>query len=103
MIIEPSPTPEKRVAIQKMFGRIAQNYDLLNKIISIGQDGKWRDALVRIIDPERNQIYLDIGCGTGDLAEGIVKKQPEAVVVAADFSSQMVRVGKTKSCKAGKR
>jgi len=91
---------EKRATVQKMFGRIAQTYDLLNKIISLGQDAAWRKKVVRLIQPEKKQTFLDIGCGTGDLASTLINAQPDARVVAADFSIQMIQVGKSKNSAA---
>jgi demethylmenaquinone methyltransferase / 2-methoxy-6-polyprenyl-1,4-benzoquinol methylase len=89
----PNPT-EKRDYVRHMFGRIADRYDLLNKIISLGQDSFWRKQVVNILRPESNQMYLDIGSGTGDLAREIINIRPDAMVVAADLTFQMIKVGK---------
>jgi demethylmenaquinone methyltransferase / 2-methoxy-6-polyprenyl-1,4-benzoquinol methylase len=88
----PDPS-EKQNYIQLMFARIADRYDLLNKILSLGQDASWRKKVIDMLNPESNRIYLDIGCGTGDLARGINKTQHTSFVVAADLTYQMVHSG----------
>ena len=88
---------EKRDYVQKMFGRIADRYDLLNKIISLGLDLSWRRQVINILQPEMKKMYLDIGCGTGDLAQDIITSQSNTIVVAADLTIQMIRVGKNKN------
>jgi len=91
----PQPA-EKREYVQQLFGRIAGKYDLLNKIISMGQDSSWRKRVVTLLQPQTSQIYLDIGSGTGDLAREIINAQPMAAVVAVDLTFQMIRVGKNR-------
>ncbi len=46
-----------------IFARIAARYDLINRILSLGQERKWRANGVRMLEPG---IVLDLGCGTGD-------------------------------------
>jgi demethylmenaquinone methyltransferase/2-methoxy-6-polyprenyl-1,4-benzoquinol methylase len=92
-----SQETQKHRYVQQMFEDIAGTYDLLNRIISMGQDARWRRRLVDLLNPVPNQMYLDIGAGTGDLSQTIINRQPEAVVTAADFSFQMISVGKHKN------
>lgn len=46
-----------------IFARIAARYDLINRILSLGQERKWRARGVRMLEPG---TVLDLGCGTGD-------------------------------------
>jgi demethylmenaquinone methyltransferase / 2-methoxy-6-polyprenyl-1,4-benzoquinol methylase len=92
----PRPS-EKRDYVKKMFGRIAARYDLLNKVISLGLDSSWRKRTIYLLRPEMKKLYLDIGCGTGDLAQEILAFQSNAFVIAADLTIQMIRVGKIKN------
>ena len=88
-------TGEQRASyISAMFGRIARRYDLLNRLITLGQDGSWRRALVRQLAPQRGERLLDLGAGTGDLAFEFLRQCPQARVVAADFTPAMLAVGR---------
>ena len=85
---------ERQAYVQAMFNRIAQRYDLINRLISGGQDMKWRRIVVEkaALPPEGS--LLDIAAGTGDIAFQALKTAPAARVVGADFSLAMMQVGK---------
>lgn len=80
--------------VQGMFDRIAERYNLMNRIISAGQDMKWRRKVVDAATLPRDGALLDIATGTGDIAFEAVKRYPDATVVGADFALQMMRVGR---------
>ena len=83
--------------VQGMFDRIAERYNLMNRIISAGQDMKWRRKVVDAATLPRDGALLDIATGTGDIAFEAVKRYPDATVVGADFALQMMRVGRRAS------
>lgn len=86
---------EQRAAyVQEMFGRIARRYDLLNRLMTLGQDVRWRRELIRKMAITPGSVVLDLGAGTGDLALEIKQRHPEAFVVASDFTFEMLAVGK---------
>jgi len=65
---EPLPQGDsKRVAIEAMFNRIAPRYDRMNRLISLGQDVRWRRRAVATLDLQPGARVLDLACGTGDL------------------------------------
>lgn len=84
---------ESKKHIRKMFGQIAPRYDLLNRLMTFGQDIQWRKILVKTIDLSDDPLVLDIGCGTGALAKEVRKQHPDAMVVAADLTPEMVFLG----------
>ena len=85
---------QRAAYVQGMFDRIAQRYDLINRIISGGQDLKWRRIVVeRAALPPQGSL-LDIAAGTGDIAFEALKTAPAANVVGADFALGMMQVGK---------
>lgn len=89
-----SPT-EKANYVRDMFDRISPRYDLMNRVMTAGQDMKWRRiAIAKAELPEGGRL-LDIACGTGDLAFAALPQNP-AFVVAADFSMEMVALGNGK-------
>jgi len=86
---------EDRAAyVQKMFGRIAHRYDLMNRLMTVGQDVRWRKELIGHLELSDDSLVLDLGAGTGDLALAISRKYPGATVVASDFTPEMLLVGK---------
>lgn len=85
---------EHTAAVQRMFGRIARRYDLLNRILSMGQDIRWRKEVVARLDLPRGARLLDDGCGTGDLVYTARKRFPGIGLFASDLTSEMVRIGK---------
>ena len=85
---------ERADYVRQMFDRIAGRYDLLNRIISGGQDMKWRRFVAEAADLPADGKLLDIATGTGDIAFEALKLRPRAFVAGADFALEMMRVGK---------
>lgn len=79
--------------VRGMFDRIAGRYDLLNRLISGGQDMKWRRFVVEAAQLPPAGVLLDIATGTGDIAIEALKLSPRSQVVGADFALEMMRVG----------
>ncbi len=87
---------ERAVYVQKMFSRIAGRYDLMNRLMTLGMDRAWRTEAIGNIAPGKQQVVLDLGSGTGDIAFEIKARFPEAIVVASDFTAAMLRLGQQK-------
>jgi demethylmenaquinone methyltransferase/2-methoxy-6-polyprenyl-1,4-benzoquinol methylase len=88
-------TGQKRAAyVQNMFSRIAGRYDLMNRLMTAGQDIRWRKQVIRRAQLKNDSCLLDIGTGTGDLAREALAQYPQSKVIAADFTLEMMRVGK---------
>jgi demethylmenaquinone methyltransferase/2-methoxy-6-polyprenyl-1,4-benzoquinol methylase len=77
-----------------MFSRIAGRYDLMNRLMTAGQDIRWRKQVIRRAQLKNDSCLLDIGTGTGDLAREALAQYPQSKVIAADFTLEMMRVGK---------
>lgn len=88
---------ERGEYVQDMFTRIAHRYDLMNRLMTAGQDVRWRKQVIRQARLEPEARLLDLGAGTGDLAHEAITQQPLAMVVAADFTLEMMRVGQRQS------
>lgn len=84
---------ERAAYVQNMFTRIAKHYDFMNRLMTGGQDIQWRRKVIRLTRLSPNARLLDIGTGTGDLAREVLTQFPQANVVAADFTLEMMRVG----------
>lgn len=85
---------EKSMYVQDMFGRIAKRYNLMNRLMSLGQDQFWRRFVIRQAQIPNHGAVLDLATGTGDIAFEVLRTIPSAVVVGADFSLPMMYVGK---------
>jgi demethylmenaquinone methyltransferase/2-methoxy-6-polyprenyl-1,4-benzoquinol methylase len=88
---------EKGERIQAMFGSIAPRYDLLNRLLSLGIDRRWRRFAVAKIGVAGSGRVLDVATGTGDVALEIAAQTPAAVsIVGVDFCKEMVDLGRVK-------
>ena len=76
-----------------MFTQIAHRYDMMNRIMTGGQDIRWRKHVIRLAQIDNHASLLDLGTGTGDLAREALSQSPNAKVIAADFTIEMMRVG----------
>ncbi len=89
-------TGEERGAyVQTMFTRIAHRYDLMNRLMTGGQDVRWRRIVIQQAGLGPGARLLDLGAGTGDLAREALRQQPKAKVLAGDFTLEMMRVGQS--------
>ena len=92
-------TPDTNKAPAKiagMFDAIAGRYDLLNHVLSGGQDLYWRWRAVRRLRLTGREQVLDLCTGTCDVARSMVKRRLARRVLGIDFSSEMLRVGRRK-------
>src|SRR5512139_2511020 len=89
---------EKRRYVNTMFAPIARRYDLMNRLMTGGQDVRWRQAMVRQAAMAPGGRFLDIATGTGDVAFEALRQQPSlALTVGADFTLPMMHVGQTRA------
>jgi len=86
-----------RAQIWKMFDRIAGRYDLLNHLLSMGQDIRWRKKVAQILPDKSNQKILDLATGTGDQLLSLYKNSDRiASATGTDLASEMIAIGKEK-------
>ena len=85
--------------VEKMFSKIAPKYDLMNKIMTGGQDAYWRREVIRRAKLDAGDSLLDLGAGTGDLAREGLKQNPAIRALAGDFTLNMMRAGRRDSDK----
>ncbi len=97
-----SPTPEKLLKkegrdIRQMFASIAPTYDLLNTLLSLGFDARWRKKAVELVAPPPEARVLDLCAGTAELALTFAQRLgPEGYVVASDFCWEMLELARPK-------
>jgi len=81
-------------AVRRMFSEIAEHYDLINRLMTLGQDRVWRQCVIRTAGLPRNGILLDAGTGTGSIALDALNHAIELRVIGADFTTEMMAVGR---------
>src|SRR5512143_3941722 len=91
------PGTEKPRYVRAMFSRIAGRYDLMNRLMTGGQDRRWRRIVLAWAALPPGGRLLDLGTGTGDIALEALRRDPRLHVVAADFTPEMMRVGRRKA------
>lgn len=84
---------EKSDYVRDMFGRIADRYNIMNRLISLGQDQRWRRFVIKKANLPENGAMLDLATGTGDIAIEALKQVRCLRAVGADFSLPMMIVG----------
>ena len=77
-----------------MFARIAGRYDLLNRLMTLGQDQSWRRELLRGLKLSDGERLLDLGAGSGDIAFEALQQSRDLSVVACDFTPEMIAIGR---------
>jgi demethylmenaquinone methyltransferase/2-methoxy-6-polyprenyl-1,4-benzoquinol methylase len=85
---------ERAAYVQNMFDRVAKRYNLINRLMTGGQDIRWRRFVVRQAQIPSGGKLLDLATGTGDIGFEAIKAVPGIYVVGADFSLGMMIVGK---------
>lgn len=84
---------ERSRYVQDMFGRIAERYNLMNRVMTFGQDMRWRRFVIQQAALPPDGRVLDLATGTGDIAFEAHKAAPHGQIVGADFAVPMMRVG----------
>lgn len=73
-----------------MFGEIVPRYDLLNRLLTLGMDIRWRRRLAAGLRLQPGDSVLDLACGTGDLARQIVRRWTGCRIIGADPVPEML-------------
>lgn len=85
----------KKEQVTQMFDNISENYDGLNRVISLGIDTKWRNKVVALVNTISPKKILDVATGTGDLAINL-SQTGASEIIGLDISEGMLAVGNDK-------
>lgn len=98
------PTDKERSQnVRAMFDRIAQRYDLMNRLMTAGQDMRWRRVMLQKAALTSRGRLLDLGTGTGDVPMEALRSYPGLLCLGADFSEGMLRAGSARTGAVGVR
>jgi demethylmenaquinone methyltransferase / 2-methoxy-6-polyprenyl-1,4-benzoquinol methylase len=95
-VSQPGRDPRR---IEAMFDRIEPRYDLMNRLMTLGLDGRWRAAAADAAAPPPRASLLDVCCGTGDLALALRRRYPDGTVTGLDFSEAMLQSARAKAAR----
>ena len=87
-------TKEKTKLVQKVFSDVANNYDLMNDVMSFGAHRLWKKSFIDIVNPSSGDKIIDVGSGSGDLVLEILKRDLNLKIDMVDLNKAMLLEGK---------
>ena len=87
-------TKEKTKLVQKVFSDVANNYDLMNDVMSFGAHRLWKKWFIDIVNPSSGDKIIDVGSGSGDLVLEILKRDLNLKIDMVDLNKAMLLEGK---------
>ncbi len=91
----------KKEQVSNMFDNIAPHYDLLNRVLTLGIDQKWRRKGISQLLEKDPKMILDVATGTADIAIETAKILSPEKIHGIDISKEMLEIGKQKVSKKG--
>lgn len=86
----------KKAEVERMFDKIAPRYDLLNRVLSLGIDVKWRKRAIGYLEKKSPRTILDVATGTADVAIMAAKILKPESITGIDIANQMLDFGRVK-------
>jgi len=83
--------------VHGVFTSVADKYDVMNDVMSLGIHRVWKDAMMDWLAPRNGQRLLDVAGGTGDIAFRFLKRAPGARAVVLDMTESMLVEGKKRA------
>src|SRR3954470_14099136 len=92
---EQVPEPEKARRVASVFDRVAERYDLMNDLMSLGLHRLWKSFAISIARPRRGERILDVATGSADLARALGRRVgPSGEVWLTDINRSMLERGR---------
>ncbi|WP_343289078.1 bifunctional demethylmenaquinone methyltransferase/2-methoxy-6-polyprenyl-1,4-benzoquinol methylase UbiE [Wolbachia endosymbiont of Encarsia formosa] len=88
---------DKSLLVKEVFDSVANRYDIMNDIMSLGVHRLWKEKMVSSVHFKKNSKILDIAGGTGDIAIRIAKGEPSAKITVCDINQNMLDKGRDKA------
>jgi demethylmenaquinone methyltransferase / 2-methoxy-6-polyprenyl-1,4-benzoquinol methylase len=93
---------EKAARVGEVFDRVAERYDLMNDLMSLGLHRVWKSYAIELARPRRGERVLDIASGSGDLARALVRRvAPGGEVWLTDVNRRMLQRGRDRLLDSG--
>lgn len=96
------PEAEKQAKVGEVFHSVAQKYDVMNDVMSVGMHRLWKQFALDTSGVKAGDKVLDIAGGSGDLSKLFAKKVgPTGEVILTDINASMLGVGRDRLIDAG--
>jgi demethylmenaquinone methyltransferase/2-methoxy-6-polyprenyl-1,4-benzoquinol methylase len=90
--------PERKRAFNELhFAEAAPRYDLATRMMSLGRDAAWKQALVAALPVLSSPVCVDLACGTGDVAFLLAGRYPGGIVTGLDLSAPMLAIARERN------
>ena len=87
---------QKTLLVQEVFSDVAKNYDAMNDFMSFGAHRLWKLELIDFLNIQKKDKIIDVGSGTGDLINLILKKNLNNILHSVDLNAEMIKYSKKK-------
>ena len=87
----------KNGLVKEVFNKVFDKYDLMNDCMSLGIHRIWKKDFIKMINPTSKKKLIDVGCGTGDIANLFIKAtNNNSSILCIDPNKKMIDEGKKK-------
>ena len=87
----------KKGLVQNVFDEVYDQYDLMNDLMSLGTHRLWKNTMLNLMNPSKNQKLIDVACGTGDIAKLFLNRVNKfSEIICVDPNKRMINKGKVK-------
>jgi demethylmenaquinone methyltransferase/2-methoxy-6-polyprenyl-1,4-benzoquinol methylase len=94
--------PEGKMEYNRsLFRRVAGEYDIATRLMSLGRDGAWKRSLVGMLPDADAPRCVDLACGTGDISALLADRYPAGEIVGVDLSPEMLNVARERVARRG--
>ena len=88
---------KKTDRVKGVFNSVAEEYDLMNDVMSLGMHRLWKKVLIELSELNEDSIVLDVASGTADIPRLISKKFKSASIHVTDINESMLALGKDRA------
>lgn len=92
---------DKAGLVKGVFNSVADQYDIMNDVMSAGVHRVWKNSLIDSLNPRKDMHLLDVAGGTGDIAFRFLDACPGGTVTVCDINAEMLRVGAVRAQEKG--